>query len=173
MLRAEWLNAAVQPGMAVVYRFSDRGLTGKSQFLPHGYRRLYTARRPAPVPGTDLPGYAAVVYRHQRMPRDRPPAGRQRQSLPDHRPDTVPARYDKPASRDSCRHTDLPPDAPSRRLPGRHMSGSLPAPRKGFCTRCTHQRSCRLSCTASRPSAPSHLSWRTSPAYRHICRFRG
>ncbi|MGU0042885.1 hypothetical protein ACVXHA_06760 [Escherichia coli] len=32
MLRAEWLNAAVQPGMAVVYRFSDCGLTGKSQF---------------------------------------------------------------------------------------------------------------------------------------------
>lgn len=93
MLRAEWLNAAVQPGMAVVYRFSDRGLTGKSQFLPHGYRRLYTARTPAPVPGTGLPGYAAAVYRHQRMPRDRPPAGRQRQSLPDHRPDTVPVRF--------------------------------------------------------------------------------
>ncbi len=144
-----------------------------NQSLPRGSPRLYTARRPAPEPGTGRPEYAAAAYRHRQTPRVRQPADRSRQWLPARRPDTESGWCGRLTSPDSSRRTGPRPDAPSRRLPARHRLGSLPARRRGYGIRCTRRRSCRLWCTAGRPWAPWHLFSPTSRAYPRTYRFRG
>lgn len=93
MLRAEWLNAAAPAGHgSCLLVFGSR--PNRKELTPQwglGYRRLYTARIASACAGN----WSAGIMRQQftginQCSCDRLPAGRQRQSLPDHRPDTAP-----------------------------------------------------------------------------------
>ncbi len=80
--------------------------------------------------------------------------------------------YDKPASPDSCRHTDLRPDAPRAAFQAAICREAFLNYAKGLHSVYTSKKLSSFM-HSKPPIAPSHLSWRTSPAYRHICRFRG
>ncbi len=138
-------------------RFSDRGLTGKSQFLPHGYRRFIQLARQRlcrELICRDM-RYSLPASTNAAWP---PACWQTTPTLPAHRPDTAPARYDKPAS-------PIHAVIQTYRQTLHRAAFQAAYVGKPSCTtqRVLHSvytsRSCRLSCTASRPSAPSHLSW--------------